>query len=101
MLMTSSEVPSIALLDVAVATSPEPVGRTLDQQLARTLERIVLALRMPLPVIRHQDAAQVGMAVEHDPEHVEHLALEPVRCRPHVRDGGHPLAVRDPDLQPH
>src|SRR5437763_5451229 len=36
---------------------------------------VVLAQRMALPVLRHQDPGQVGMAGEADPEHVEGLAL--------------------------
>ena len=36
---------------------------------------VVLAQRVALPVLRHQDAGEVGVAVEHDAEHVEHLAL--------------------------
>ena len=37
---------------------------------------VVLAQRVPLPVLRHEDAGQVGMVGERDPEHVVHLALE-------------------------
>src|SRR6476469_2177516 len=36
---------------------------------------VVLAQRMPLPRLGHEDAGHVGMAVEGDAEHVEHLAL--------------------------
>src|SRR4029450_9853883 len=38
--------------------------------------RIVLAQREAVPVLRHEDAAQVGMTRELDPEHVVDLALE-------------------------
>src|SRR5580693_8362941 len=41
-------------------------------------EWIVLALRMPLPVVGHLDSGQRWMAVEDDPEEVVGLALVPV-----------------------
>src|SRR6185312_5753209 len=41
-------------------------------------QRVVLALRMPLPVIGHFDAGEGGMAVEDDAEEVVGLALVPV-----------------------
>src|SRR5690606_29488635 len=37
---------------------------------------MVLAQRVALPVLGHEDPGQVGMADELDPEHVVHLALE-------------------------
>src|SRR5205823_7756229 len=40
----------------------------------------VLAQRVALPVIGHQDAREVRVAEEADPEHVVDLALEPVRA---------------------
>src|SRR5262249_272418 len=46
------------------------------------VDAIILAQRMALPVIGQQDAPQVGMALEADPEHVEALALQPVRRGP-------------------
>src|SRR3546814_2885839 len=51
-------------------------------------QREVLALRMALEAIVRQDAAQVGIALEDDAVHVEHLALQPAGDRPDVRDGG-------------
>src|SRR6188474_54602 len=74
------------LLDVRfVPRLPElqPVEWILHQQFPRTFERIVLALRMSLPVFRHQDPPPVGMSREVHAEHVEHFALEPVRRGPH------------------
>src|SRR5690606_7679581 len=35
-----------------------------------------------------QDAAEVGVAVEADAEHVEDLAFGPFRARPQIGDGG-------------
>src|SRR5687768_14883620 len=49
-------------------------------------EREVFAQRVSFPVVGHQDAAQVGVAVEADAEHVVDLALGPVRGGPDVRD---------------
>ena len=56
---------------------------------------------MPFPVVVHEDAAEIGMAVEGDPEHVPRLTFEPVRRRPDADDARHGLAVADPDLQPY
>src|SRR5690606_40207029 len=50
-------------------------------------ERIVLALRMPLPVVGHQDASQRRVAVVDDAEHVVCLALVPVRRRVDLHTG--------------
>ena len=57
------------------------------------LHRVVLALRMAFPVLWHQQAAQVRMAVENDAEHVPHFPLEPPRGRPHALHGGHGARV--------
>ena len=46
------------------------------------LHRVVLAQRVPLPVLRHQQPAQVAVLLEHDAEQVPDLALEPVGRRP-------------------
>ena len=42
---------------------------------------------MPFPVVRHQDAAQIGMIEEAHAEEVEHLALIPVGATPDSGDG--------------
>src|SRR4029450_9821022 len=42
----------------------EPVERVLHQQLARTLERVILPLRKSLPVLRHEDSPAIGMSGE-------------------------------------
>ncbi len=44
-------------------------------------ERVVLALRVARPVVRHQDPGQRRVAVEDDPEEVPRLALVPVGGR--------------------
>src|SRR6266436_2475519 len=96
MLITSSSVSNIApwwtvgaaitlsLFNVGLVprlAQLQPVDRVLHQQLARPLERIVLALGIALPVIGHQDAPAIGVAGEVHAEHVEDFALEPVRGR--------------------
>src|SRR5664279_2011291 len=50
-------------------------------------ERIVLALRMAIPVVGHQDAGECGVSVVDDPEHVPGLALLPIRARVQPGDG--------------
>src|SRR4051812_18387455 len=44
---------------------------------------VVLAQRVAYPVLRHQDAGEVGVAVEGDAEHVEGLALHGVGAGVH------------------
>src|SRR5437879_11087926 len=50
---------------------------------------VVLAQWKALPGVRHQDPAQVGMAVELDPEQVPGLALEPVGGPPDGHQARH------------
>ena len=45
---------------------------------------VVLAQRVADPVLGHEDAGQVGMAVEADAEHVERLALHRLGAGPQV-----------------
>jgi hypothetical protein len=64
-------------------------------------QRVVLALRVALPVLGHLDADQVGVPVETDAEEVVGLPLHEVGRRPdpgHRRDVG--VLDRDPDLEP-
>src|SRR3954451_10962234 len=62
-----------------------------DHRLAALRE--VAPLGVALVVLRHEDPAHVGMALEHDAEHVEDLALGEVRARPEVGDRGHARLV--------
>src|SRR6476659_10471710 len=80
MLITSSSVSNIGpccgvgLLNVSLLPSLaqlQPVERVLEQHLPRSFERVVLALRVPLPLVGHQDAAQVGVPGEPAPGHVD------------------------------
>src|SRR5512134_1887203 len=48
-----------------------------DQRLA-ALDGVVLAQRVALELLVEEQAAEIGMALEADAEHVPHLALEPV-----------------------
>src|SRR5580693_6499624 len=65
-------------------------------------ERVILALRVALPVVRHLDPGERGMAVEDDPEEVPGLPLMPVVSRVH-RDQRGDVRVRvwRAHLQPH
>ena len=49
-------------------------------------QRIILAQRVAFPVGGHQDAAQVGMTLELDAEHVPQFALTPVGATIEVRN---------------
>src|SRR5262245_33661065 len=64
-----------------------------------SLEGVVLEERMPLPVVRQQDPRQIRMAGERDAEHVEGLALVPVRGLPDGGDRWNGLPLGDLDLQ--
>src|SRR5258708_23805764 len=86
---------------VARLAELEPVERVFHQQFAGTFERIILPLREALPVVRHQNAPAIGVAGEVHPEHVVHLALQPVRRRPYVGHRRHRLVLADPRLQTH
>src|SRR5262249_21959134 len=57
--------------------------------------RVVFAERIAVPVVRHQDAAEVRMGVEGDAEQVVHLALGPVRVGKEGRDRGDRLVLAD------
>src|SRR5215217_7962785 len=63
----------------------------VDHRLAA--HREVAPLRVALVVLRHQDAAHVGVAVEDHAEHVEHLALLEVGGRIEVDDSRHVWVV--------
>ncbi len=62
---------------------------------------IFLAQRKSLPFLGQQDAAHVGMARELDSEHVEHLALQPVRARVYIHCRRGLRTIRDHGLHPH
>src|SRR5438067_7517210 len=56
---------------------------------ADAAERVVLAERMALPVLRHDDPAEIRVAVERDAEEVEDLPFLPVRGREQARHARH------------
>ncbi len=56
---------------------------------------VVLAQRVAVPVLGHEDAGEVGVAVEADAEHVEDLPLEGLGAGVHVEERrGHRLVAR-------
>src|SRR5215210_4109390 len=63
--------------------------------------RVTLAQRVALPVVGHQDPAQVRVAREADAHHVPRLSLVPVGGRPDRDDALDRLAVVEPDLDAH
>src|ERR1022692_4924028 len=58
-------------------------------------DAVILAQGMSLPAIGQQDALHVGMPVKLDAEHVEDLALQPVRSRPDGNGAGQARAIQD------
>src|SRR4029453_233602 len=77
-----SDVRMAASVEAVVTASPG-VLHALELHGDRT-HGMVLAQREPVPVLRHQDAGQVGVARELDPIHVVHLALERLGAGVHV-----------------
>src|SRR5260370_24723954 len=59
----------------------------------QTFQRKFLSQRKERISVPHQNAAQIGMAVELDSHHVVNLALVPIRGRPNVRN-----RVNDSDI---
>src|SRR6202795_3125556 len=78
-------------LDSQVFSHP---GRVLFQNV------VILAQRMTLPLVGQQNAFQIRMTLEHDAEHVEAFALEPVGHRPDSANARHRLAFGCVRLQP-
>ena len=58
-------------------------------------DRVVLAQRVPCPVVLHDDAAQIRVPLDRDAHQVVGLALVPVRGRPDADDARDRLAVVD------
>src|SRR5690348_8882708 len=54
---------------------------------------------MALPLVRQQDALQIGMPFEHEAEHVVALAFEPICRGPKLTDARHRFAVSRMSLQ--
>src|SRR5262249_1790749 len=54
----------------------------------RRVDRVILAQRMPLPVLPEENAAMIGMSLEPHSEHVPTLALHPVGAPPDAGQGG-------------
>src|SRR5512133_1869902 len=69
------------------------VDRALLDARLPAAERVVLAERVPLELVVHEQPAQVGVARHPDAVHVEAVALVPVRAAPHRRDRGELLAL--------
>src|SRR6185503_15194395 len=85
----------------AVTVTPG-MSPSLMRSNSGTRYRIVLAQRMPFPILRQHDASELGMIAEADPKQVEHLALVPVGPAP---DRCHGIdlwmVTRHPAFQPH
>src|SRR5207248_10328843 len=64
-------------------------------------DRVVLAQRVALPVVVHQDPGEVGVALGADAHQVPGLAFVPVGGRPDWADPRHRLAVVEPDPDAH
>ena len=73
-----------ALVDGAHRASADPLNCT-----GMLPDRFVLAQRVTHPVLRHQDAREVGVALEGDAEQVEDLALHGLGARVHVEERRH------------
>src|SRR6266852_2538355 len=58
------------------------MARGYRRNVAIAFDRIILAQWVTFPVVRHQDAAQIGMAIEANPEEIEDFPLEPIGAGP-------------------
>src|SRR5580658_3294088 len=61
---------------------------------------VLLPQRIALPLVRQQDALQIRMPLEDDPEHVVAFALEPVCHGPNFAHARHRLVLAGVSLQP-
>src|SRR5437763_14754657 len=61
---------------------------------------VIFAQRMAFPTIGQQDAFQIGMSLEANPEHVIDFALQPVGCWPDRDRAAHHLSLRHQGLHP-
>src|SRR5579871_2006313 len=55
---------------------------------------------MTLPLLRQENSPEVGMPREFDPEHIEHLAFQPIRSPVHARSALRPEPVGYGRLDP-
>src|ERR1019366_6150645 len=62
---------------------------------------VVLAQRVALPLVGHQDAPQVGVPREFDPEHIVDFAFQPVGGQVDAHRCLRPIPFRDQDLDAH
>src|SRR5436309_9019131 len=108
--MSSVERPPSACGRCTSTSNPaRPIGslRRLQQALTRGRDAVVLlgldevlAQRVSRPVLRHEDAAEVGVALEDDAEEVEDLALLPVGVAPQAgHRGDDRIVARRVDLE--
>ena len=81
-------------VDVAHSHHPGIVALVVREQDRLAADREVAALRVALVVLGHEDAPQVGVAVEDHAEHVVDLALLVVRRSATRRHRGHRRARR-------
>src|SRR3984885_12114978 len=70
---------SLTALDAEVLANP--IGILLQNV-------VILAQRIALPFVGHQNTGQVRMAFEDDSKHVVAFAFQPVRSRPDFADAG-------------
>src|SRR5262249_23659999 len=89
------------MLIVTASPPPSSFSRTIDIASGPvTFEREILAQRMELEVVGHQDAPPIGMPVEDDADEIVGLALLPVGPRPDGGDGRAAVRLGEPHLQP-
>src|SRR3954452_16734232 len=73
---------------ICVMTRSSPGPRRFLELHRHPTDGVVLAERMSFPVLRHEDASQVGVTVEGDAEHVVRLAFHGVATGPQVEQRG-------------
>src|SRR5947199_10649585 len=95
--MSSVESPPSACGRCTSTSKPvRPILRRLQEAFARGRDAVVLlgldevlAQRVARPVLRHEDAAEIGMPLEGHAQEIEDLALLPLGVAPDARDARH------------
>src|SRR5450432_3339308 len=62
---------------------------------------VILAQRIPLPLLRQQDPLHVRVTRKLDAEHIEHFTFQPVGRQVDLHRGLRLVAIGDIGLQPH
>src|SRR5688572_8584295 len=86
-------------LDVGAELGLADLERLVGLRGLANLHRIVLPRRVAFPVLRHQQPAEIAIAVEEDAEHVPDFTLGPAGAAPDTLHRRHRAGDTNPNLQ--